>query len=411
LKNKNLISPYRSGRGTKNETCLATLNSEVAKQWHPTKNGILTPYDVSEKSQRKVWWLCDKGELCVHEWTAVIKNRTSNKSGCPFCSGNKVCLDNCLATKNPEVAKQWHPTKNGDLTPFDVLSNSHKVVWWLCDKGELSNHDWKATPNGRQKRGCPFCTGQKACLDNCLATKNLERAKYWHPTKNGSRNPNNITAGSNKLFWWMCEKGHEWKAPPSRRIQGSGCKYCNGGTSFLQQMLYFYVKQVFEGTSNKVSIKINNKVKEADIFIPEIDFIIEYDGGYWHKGREKEELEKDNLFLGKGYNVLRIREKGLDKPLNKKVDFIFCDAKKEEDMMGNLLLYLTSHRKVNDEQKQKISDIDININRDRNEIISSYKKSIKEKSFMVTHPKLAVEWFYEKNKFLEPEMFTYGSYI
>ena len=33
-----------------------------------------------------------------------------------------------LVEQNPELAKQWHPTKNGDLTPSDVGPGSHKRV-------------------------------------------------------------------------------------------------------------------------------------------------------------------------------------------------------------------------------------------------------------------------------------------
>ncbi len=37
-----------------------------------------------------------------------------------------------LAEVNPALAKEWHPTKNGDLTPFDFAAKSNKKVWWKC---------------------------------------------------------------------------------------------------------------------------------------------------------------------------------------------------------------------------------------------------------------------------------------
>ena len=40
-----------------------------------------------------------------------------------------------LAYRFPELSKEWHPTKNGDLTPYDVTVGSHKKVWWICSKG------------------------------------------------------------------------------------------------------------------------------------------------------------------------------------------------------------------------------------------------------------------------------------
>ena len=39
-----------------------------------------------------------------------------------------------LAEVNPELAKQWHTSKNGDLTPEDVSAGSKKKVWWKCEK-------------------------------------------------------------------------------------------------------------------------------------------------------------------------------------------------------------------------------------------------------------------------------------
>ena len=43
--------------------------------------------------------------------------------------------ENDLATVNPMLAKEWHPTKNENLNPEDITSGSSKEVWWLCPKG------------------------------------------------------------------------------------------------------------------------------------------------------------------------------------------------------------------------------------------------------------------------------------
>lgn len=36
-----------------------------------------------------------------------------------------------LATEYPDIANEWHPTKNGILKPTDVTAGSHKKVWWI----------------------------------------------------------------------------------------------------------------------------------------------------------------------------------------------------------------------------------------------------------------------------------------
>jgi hypothetical protein len=193
---------------------------ELAKQWHTTKNGNLTAKDVVTKARQSVWWQCDKG----HEWKAAVYSRAAG-AGCPYCAGKKVCVDNCLDNLNPALSKQWHPTKNGNLTPKDVTIMSGKKVWWLCDKG----HEWEDTIDHRSSgRGCPYCSGQRVCKDNCLQTINPNLANEWHPTKNGDLTPKDVLPGSGKKVWWLCDKGHEWKAVIYSRKAGRGCPRCFG---------------------------------------------------------------------------------------------------------------------------------------------------------------------------------------
>jgi very-short-patch-repair endonuclease len=129
---------------------LSIVSPELSKEWHPTKNGKLTPENTTYSSGKKVWWVCSKG----HEYEACVNHRYHDNNGCPYCSNQKVCIDNCLATLNPELAKQWHPTLNGDLTPYDVTPGSEKKVYWLCDKGHIS---YARIYSRNQGHGCPEC--------------------------------------------------------------------------------------------------------------------------------------------------------------------------------------------------------------------------------------------------------------
>ena len=93
------------------EDSLGTKNPRIAKEWHPTENHPLTPENFTPGSNEKVSWKCSKGD--DHVWEAAIVDRTSGH-GCPYCSGNKVGKDNNLLFLIPEIAKQWHPTMNGN---------------------------------------------------------------------------------------------------------------------------------------------------------------------------------------------------------------------------------------------------------------------------------------------------------
>jgi hypothetical protein len=220
------------GRKVVASNCLENNYPEIANQWHPTKNGELTPKDVTSKSTKRVWWKCPVGD--DHEWEAPITNRTSKKNGCLICSGHKVVLSNCLKTNYPEIAKEWHPNKNEELTPYNVSHTSSKKVWWQCPKGD--DHEYESTVGDRtnRKRGCSVCSGKKVVLSNCLATTHPELAKEWHLTKNGNLSPYDLTKGSTKIkIWWKCLEGddHEWEAMIANRTNihtQSGCPICTG---------------------------------------------------------------------------------------------------------------------------------------------------------------------------------------
>jgi hypothetical protein len=233
-RNSGIGCPVCSGKKVALSNCLATVQPEFAKEWHPTKNQGVTPYDVTTGVNKKVWWKCNKGD--DHEWEAVIGSRNSGV-GCPVCAGQKVVLSNCLATVNAELAKEWHITKNGDLTPYDVTTGVNKKVWWKCNKGD--DHEWAAPPSARTRgRGCPVCTGQRTVLSNCLATTHPEISKRWHPTKNGEVTPLNVMSGSSKKVWWKCEKGedHEYQAAIRSQLYHK-CSVCSGRTIVLSNCL------------------------------------------------------------------------------------------------------------------------------------------------------------------------------
>lgn len=207
-------------------TSFASLYPEMAALWHPVKNGDVTPDQVMAKSNKPRWWLCEKG----HAWQTA-PNRMAKirepSSCCPYCNDRKLGPDNSLAVKYPELAREWHPEKNGALTPWDVTGSLEKHAWWRCEHG----HSFRALINARAKRGagCPYCANVNVSVDNCLSTLEPELAREWHPEKNGSLTPADVTARSAKEVWWRCEKGHAWQAPVCKRsVRGQGCPYCAG---------------------------------------------------------------------------------------------------------------------------------------------------------------------------------------
>ena len=128
-----------------------------------------------------------------------------------------------LDKTHPEVAAQWHPTKNGDFKPGMFTYGSGPQFRWICKK----KHEWETVINERTMGGgCPYCSNKKVGYGNDLKSKNPQLSKEWNQTKNGDLKPSKFNPFSHKKVWWICENKHEWETEISNRSQGSNCPYC-----------------------------------------------------------------------------------------------------------------------------------------------------------------------------------------
>lgn len=74
--------PYCSNQKVCEDNNLAFRFPKFIKEWHSTLNGNLTPDKIVYGSNKRIWWICEKG----HEWDAVLSSRTLKDSGCPICT-------------------------------------------------------------------------------------------------------------------------------------------------------------------------------------------------------------------------------------------------------------------------------------------------------------------------------------
>jgi len=161
--------PYCANKKVCKDNCLASLYPKIAKEWHPIKNGEVSPNNIVAGTGKIYWWICNK----QHEWRARAVERTKGR-GCPYCKNRKACIENCLSTLHPDIAKEWHPVKNGNITPKDILPRSGKKHWWKCQNG----HEWQANSDSRigNNRGCPICKeskGEKKIAEYLIKNRHL----------------------------------------------------------------------------------------------------------------------------------------------------------------------------------------------------------------------------------------------
>ena len=149
-----------------------------------------------------------------------------------------------LAEVNPELAKEWHSTRNGDLTPKDVGIGSNKRVWWKCNKGK--DHEWQAQIKLRTNRG-----------DGCQKCNLFISSKEEHTIR-----------FELKLFFDNIDSKE-------------------------------FRTEVKSSKGRKWSI---------DIYIPEFRVGIEYDGSYWHRDKVDIDRRKTIDLINADYYIIRIRE-------------------------------------------------------------------------------------------------------
>jgi hypothetical protein len=225
---------------------LAKKCPEIAKLWHPTKNNNLLPTEIHYNSSKKVWWLCpiicEYG--CLHEYEQLISEKTLRDRGCPYCCipPQKICYHSSVEFKYPTLINEFHPDKNGSTKLSQLSINSSKKVWWICpntcEYGCIHEYEQQIICKTIMNQECPYCCvpAQKVCYHFSLEFKYPEIAKLWHPTKNETLKPDQISCGSERKVWWQCFKNceygciHEYQMAIKQKIrQNQGCPYCVPG--------------------------------------------------------------------------------------------------------------------------------------------------------------------------------------
>lgn len=210
---------------------LEFLYPEVAKEWDYELNKK-KPNEVTSKTTKQYHWICSK---CGNHWKTQVYIRTALGGGCPECAKtiisekntkNAVKRSGSLAKTNPILAKEFHPTRNGKITPNDITANYNGDIIWKCSK---CGYEWSAAPSSRnQGAGCPHCSGRVPMpgVDD-LFTINPDLCKEWDYSKNKIL-PSEVLPGSGEKVWWICSKcGNNWPTEIKvRGIMGCGCPKC-----------------------------------------------------------------------------------------------------------------------------------------------------------------------------------------
>ncbi|MGZ4532975.1 MAG: Helicase associated domain protein, partial [Mycobacteriaceae bacterium] len=251
----------------------------------------------------------------------MSKSLENGFTGCPCCAGRKLSITNSFAARYPDGVALWHPTRNGDLLPTEVLGGSPVPVWWQCPAG--ADHEWQAAPLhlgkaslAKGNTGCPFCRGLRAS-----ATNNLNNFPHlvaeWHPTANGDLTPADVVAGTGEKLWWRCVENpnHEWRATGANRTRGRNCPMCKKSLrSILEVGMAFELQTLLPGLDlADDKVVVDGVIRHVDLLLRDQGIVIEVDGRFRHDGAVQHERDaaKSQVLTDAGYRVLRLREEPL----------------------------------------------------------------------------------------------------
>lgn len=393
---------------------LASQYPDLLSEWDYEKNLEFSPSEVAPKSDKFAWWKCDKG----HSWQAQIKHRTMGTT-CPVCANKAILVGyNDLASTHPKLVSEWDFEKNSELLPTQISSGSNKAVWWKCE----SSHSWKAIVSDRVRgNGCPYCSKKKRVRAatvsgalvpereisgsrilegyNDLATLYPSLLKEWDYEKNFDISPSKIGRGSELKVWWKCEKGHSWQAVVSNRIKGIGCPICSKGLriSAGEKTILYYLKQVFPTAQENYHAEWLGK-SELDMFVPDLNFAVEYDGSRWH-GDSSKDSEKDSLCSAHGITLVRIRECRCPVYTSSSIKYQLSNESDTELANAITFIFQTIRDKYG-EHDFPIIDLD----QSKESVYELVYQSKVANSIEKLHPHLLKEWDYEKNGDLKPSM-------
>ncbi|MDQ0633715.1 hypothetical protein QFZ40_001624 [Arthrobacter pascens] len=202
---------------------LATTNPQEVLMWDHDAPENPKPTDVSAGNNKvKIYLVCPNG----HSFSSTPARLVRTGGRCKECAGTVLVAGlNDLATRRPDVAAWWHPTKNGAIKPEMVRTSNGNMFWWQCPDG----HEFTATIRYRTNctwQTCPADTGRLLVSGyNDLTTKEPDLAKDWDTALNGLGASQ--TVRGNIKRYWTCAHGHTQSSKVANRRRTGGCTECS----------------------------------------------------------------------------------------------------------------------------------------------------------------------------------------
>lgn len=286
---------------------------ELLAMWDDDADPSTTPVYVDGYKFGQYQFRCPIGHRRTDEPYQVLLRP------CPRCMANETRNLNqelrdhgeTVSSIDPEMRAQWHPERNGKLTPEKVGPGSRREIWW---RDPVCGHEWIQSPRERDKRYrflCPACETKLGSM----AAFYPELAEQWAPEN--PLTPWHILPLQKLNFTpdWICPQNpqHRWSASNISRVNGSECPQCvTTGKSRIELQLFEAIRALDptaeSGTPVYSEAFARRKSWRPDVVALGGTAVLEYDGSFWHADKLSIDQEKSRDLLAAGIPVFRVRE-------------------------------------------------------------------------------------------------------
>lgn len=126
-------------------------NVDIDKLW--SNKNTDDPFSVSAGSAKHIWLRCQNEN---HPHYDIAAYNVKNSIACPFCSGKRVCYENSLMFKMPNIVDVW--SEKNTLSPAEYTTGSNAIVFFKCENGVHDDYERKICANVRIGFKCPECS-------------------------------------------------------------------------------------------------------------------------------------------------------------------------------------------------------------------------------------------------------------
>jgi len=220
---------------------------------------------------QKLDYICFKG----HKGSISWQNWQANHR-CPYCAGN--------AKPTIEFIRSEFEKENYELLSVEYI-NAHMKLKCKCSKGHEYSISWH---NWHQGKRCCYCSSRPP-IDIESIRSEFAKERYILLTDKYVNN--------NQKLEYICPSGHGHSISWSNWQQSKRCSECTSRISKGEIQVRNFIKsldiKISSNDRNQIFNPKTNYNLELDIFMPELNRAIEYNGEYWHKDKSKDLLKQE----------------------------------------------------------------------------------------------------------------------